>query len=54
MTKAELIGLCQSKLANLNSLRTSANALGDVDRIVELDAEITEAQVTLDALRTLV
>lgn len=49
-TRAELIKLCQSKLVNLNALRTSAQALGDVARIAELDDEITETQITLDEL----
>ncbi|MFN9029624.1 MAG: hypothetical protein ACK54C_02170 [Betaproteobacteria bacterium] len=49
-TLAELIGVLQGKLANLSTLRTSAERLGDLERVAALDAELTETQVTLDAL----
>jgi|GEM_PF-2759787 hypothetical protein len=49
-TRAELIELVRCKIANLNALRTSAQALGDVQRVADLDTEITETQITLDEL----
>lgn len=50
MTRADLIDLCQKKLANLSALRTSAEQLGDIARIAQLDSEITQTQLTLDGL----
>jgi hypothetical protein len=51
MTISDLIALATARLANLQSLRTSAASLGDVERVMTLDAEIAETQATLDSLR---
>jgi hypothetical protein len=48
-----LIGLLTRKVATLSQLRTSADALGDIDRVEELDVQIAETQTTLAALRSL-
>jgi|LakMenEpi03Aug12_release.lakeMendotaPanAssembly.Ray.scaffolds.fasta_scaffold3590153_1 hypothetical protein len=53
MTIQQLITLASNRLAALNTSRANAVALGDVERIDALDAEIAETQNTLDALNTL-
>ena len=53
MTIPQLITLASNRLAALNSARATAVALGDVERIAALDADIAETQATLDALQTL-
>jgi hypothetical protein len=54
MSLAELIKLVQNKLSALNSARASAAAVGDLSQVVALDAQISETQLTLDQLKTLV
>jgi hypothetical protein len=54
MSLAELIQLVENKLAALNSARASAAAVGDVNQVILLDAQIVETQLTLDQLKTLV
>ena len=54
MKVPDLIRLLQKKIAALNSARSTAEALGDIDQIVVIDAQITETQLTLDQLNTLV
>ena len=53
MTIPQLITLASNRLAALNTSRANAVALGDIERIDALDAEIAETQNTLDALHTL-
>ena len=53
MTVTEIIEMLGRRLTNLSQLRSSADKLGDLDRVSALDAEIAETQSTLDALRTL-
>jgi hypothetical protein len=53
MTVDYLIQLLTRKVATLSQLRTSADALGDIDRVEELDVQIAETQTTLAALRSL-
>ena len=53
MTLAELIQLVSYKLAALNSARASALTIGDLNQVVQLDAQISQTQLTLDQLRTL-
>jgi hypothetical protein len=53
MTIAQLITLAANRLAALNNARTTAVALGQVDRLDALDADIAETQATLDALRAI-
>lgn len=54
MSVAELIQLVENKLAALNSARASAAAVGDINQVILLDAQISETQLTLDQLKTLV
>jgi hypothetical protein len=53
MTIAELILLCQRRIANLTSLRTTYATLGDVEAVERADAEISTTETTLAQLRTL-
>lgn len=53
MTIGLLITMCQARLANLSQLRASAIALGDVDQLARVDAQIEETQTTLNKLLTL-
>ena len=53
MSIADLIQLVSYKLSALNSARASAAAIGDLNQVVTLDAQINETQLTLDQLRTL-
>jgi hypothetical protein len=53
MSIVELITLVSNRLATLNGAHATATVLGDVRQLERLEAEITETQVTLDALRTL-
>jgi hypothetical protein len=53
MTIPQLITLASNRLAALNTSRANAVALGEVERIDALDAEIAETQNTLAALNTL-
>ena len=54
MNIPDLIKLLQKKIAALNSARSTAYSLGDVDQVMLIDAQITETQLTLDQLNTLV
>ena len=51
MTVNDLIRIMSAKLTALNSARATAVSLGDLDRVVELDADIEETQATLTSLR---
>jgi hypothetical protein len=53
MSIADLIQLVSYKLAALNSARASAVAIGDLNHVVLLDAQINQTQLTLDQLRSL-
>jgi hypothetical protein len=53
MSIADLIQLVSYKLAALNSARASAVAIGDLNQVVVLDAQISQTQFTLEQLRTL-
>jgi hypothetical protein len=53
MSIDELIRLIESHLAALNSARASAAAIGDVNQVTRLDADVMKTQTTLDQLRTL-
>lgn len=53
MTISQLIALASNRLAMLNNARATAVALGHIDRIDVLDADIAETQQTIDALKTL-
>lgn len=53
MTIDELIVLLTNQVATLNNARTTAQALGDVDHVLIIDAKILETETTLDQLRNL-
>lgn len=53
MTINELIELVGRRLVYLSQLCSAAQALGEVDRVLELETQIQQTQATLDALRTL-
>jgi hypothetical protein len=48
-----LIAMCRAQLVNLSSLRSSAEKLGDVEQVAEIDAKAAETQTTLNELLTL-
>jgi hypothetical protein len=48
-----LIEMCKAQLVNLSTLRTSAERLGDVDQVAQIDAKAAETQQTLNELMTL-
>lgn len=53
ITIPDLISMCERRLANLQSVRGSAVALGDIVQVGRLDGEISETQATLNQLRTI-
>ncbi|MCE2946323.1 MAG: hypothetical protein LXA50_04560 [Betaproteobacteria bacterium] len=53
MKITDLIRMAQAKIANLGAQRTSAERLGDVERVNRIDGEIAETQTTLAQLQTL-
>lgn len=54
MTLDDLIRLMQARLSAMNVARASAAAVGDLEQITRIDAEVAETQATLDRLKTLV
>lgn len=54
MNLDDLIRLLQARLSALNGARVTAAAVGDINRIGELDAEIAQTQIMLDKVRTLI
>jgi hypothetical protein len=54
MSLTDLIQLVSYKLSALNSARASALSVGDMNQVVVLDAQISQTQLTLDQLKTLV
>lgn len=53
MTIFELIELLQNQITTLNGARATAERLGDVNRVIEIDAKIAETENTLAALKGL-
>ena len=53
MTIDQLITLASNRLAALNTARATAVALGNIALLDGLDADISETQATLDALRAI-
>ena len=53
MTIDDLITLLANQVATLNNARTTAQALGEVDQVLAIDAQVLETQATLDALRVI-
>ena len=54
MNVSDLVKLLQKKISALNSARATAYVLGNVDQVMLIEAQITETQLTLDQLNTLV
>lgn len=52
MTIPELIGACERRLVYLQMLKSSAQSLGDVKQVEQIEAHIAETQDTLNKLRT--
>lgn len=53
MTIAKLVEMLERRIVHLSQLLTSAQQLGDLDRAATLEADITETEDTLAALRAL-
>lgn len=53
MKIADLIGLCERKVVQLQMQRTSADSLGDIEQIERIDSKLNETQNTLMILRSL-
>lgn len=48
-----LIEMCRAQLVNLSVLRASAEKLGDIEQVADIDARAVETQTTLNELLTL-
>lgn len=53
MLLVDLIKLVERKLVNLQTLYSSAESLGDIERLTMLQDEINTTQGTLDQLRNI-
>ena len=53
MTIQHLIELLERRIANLSQLKTSAEAIGDIDGVAAIEVEISQSQATLYQLRQL-
>jgi hypothetical protein len=53
VTIIELIALLENQIRALNDARIIAVRLGDVSRVMEIDAKIAETEATLAALKGL-
>lgn len=53
MTIPQLIQLAERRIAYLESVKSSAEKIGDVDAVIRADTEISEAQETLTKLRSI-
>lgn len=53
MTIETLIEMLDRKCVNLSQVRAAAEALGDLDAVERLTAELAETTLTLTALRSL-
>lgn len=47
----EIIALLQNRVLALNGEQNTAERLGDVARVLEIDAKIAETNATIEALR---
>lgn len=54
MTILQLIEMCERRIAYLNGVRGSAAALGDIQQVEQIDAQLAETQQTLNQLQSLV
>lgn len=53
MTIPQLIEMCERRIAYLNGVRGSAVALGDLQQLEQIDAQLAETQQTLNQLHSL-
>jgi hypothetical protein len=53
MTIQHLIELLERRIANLSQLKTSAEAIGDVDGSANIEAELSQTLATINQLRQL-
>lgn len=53
MTVDYLIDLLNRRILTLSNNRASAESNGDLDRVIAIDAELSETQETLSQLQTL-
>lgn len=53
MTIDTLLQLTTNKLSNLNEQKKYYTQMGDVNKIIELDDEIGETEITIEKLKTL-
>jgi hypothetical protein len=53
MTIPELTLIAKKRIAYLNAMRSSAEAIGDIAHLDRIDAEIAETQTTLTQLEML-
>jgi hypothetical protein len=51
MNIAFIIRVLENRLQSLNNLRSAAINAGDLEKIVQIDAEISETEMTLSDLR---
>jgi hypothetical protein len=51
MNIAFIIKVLENRLQSLNNIRSAAINVGDLEKIVQIDAEIDETQMTLNELR---
>ena len=51
MDIAFILKVMQNRLMSLNNIRSSAVNSGDLERIVQVDAEIAETEITIDDLK---
>lgn len=52
MNIAFILRVMENRLQSLNNIRTAAVNSGDLEKIVQLDAEIAETEITIQDLRT--
>ena len=51
MNIAFILRVMENRLASLNNIRAAAVNSGDLEKIVQLDAEIAETEITIQDLR---
>lgn len=52
MNIAFILRVMENRLQSLNNIRAAAVNSGDLEKIVQLDAEIAETEITIQDLRT--
>ena len=51
MRIADLINILTNRIASLNAQKVHATSVGDLQRVLTLDEEITETETTLNQLK---